>query len=100
MWASGCIVYAAVVIIANLKLLYCFNIYTFWGELLVILSIISYFFLFWGENMLKAIPDLYGTFAPVMTHPITYYGLFMCGAMLFTVDKMFDLVFSAKEKAA
>jgi hypothetical protein len=61
-WVSGAIVYGAVVIIANLRLLNSFNNYTFWGELFVTISISSYFLLFWAESVSKDFDELTGVF--------------------------------------
>jgi hypothetical protein len=55
-WASGGLVYAAVVIVANIRLISSFNNYTFWGELLCILSIIAYFLLFYIESFFSMFP--------------------------------------------
>ena len=55
-WISGAIVYAAVVMLANFRLLNSFNNYTFWGELLIFLSILSYFVLFYIENLYILFP--------------------------------------------
>jgi hypothetical protein len=88
LWMAGAIVYAAVVIVANIKLLDSLNNYTFWGEFLIVLSIGGYFLVYWLENKLVDVPELFGTFKPVVEHPVTYTSLFLCGMSIFTIDIM------------
>ncbi len=66
-WVSGAVVYAAVVILANLRLLNSFNNYAFWGELLVILSIASYFLIFWAESIVREFEEVSGAFEAIMS---------------------------------
>lgn len=83
---SGAIVYGAVILIVNMKMLESFNSFTGWGEVLIFLSTLSYFFVFWAENKWESVPVLYGIFMPVMTDPTTYFALFLCGASVYTID--------------
>jgi magnesium-transporting ATPase (P-type) len=62
LWTSGAIAYAAVVIIANLKLFDCFNSHVIWGDLLILASILSYFLIYYIENEILALNYLFGTF--------------------------------------
>jgi hypothetical protein len=43
LWVSGSILYASVVIVANIKIFNSFYLYTYWGEILIIASITIYF---------------------------------------------------------
>lgn len=85
---SGSIVYAGVVVVANIKILNSLNAYVFWDMFVIAFSIASYFVYYWLENILMEIPILYGTFKPVMLHPVTYLALFFCGMSIFTLDIM------------
>jgi hypothetical protein len=62
LWTSGQIAYGAVVIIANIKLLASFNIYTGWGEVIIFLSILTYFIVYYIESVIIELNYLYGTF--------------------------------------
>lgn len=76
----------------NAKILDNFSIYTGWGELIVLLSIASYFLMYWLENLLPSINVLYGTFGNVMTHPVTYIAILFCGFSIFTLDIILKVV--------
>ena len=91
-WGTGSIVYAAVVILANFRLLNSFNNYTGWGELLCMLSIMAYFLLYYIESFFSEFPQLYQMFVPVMTFPLTLLGLFLTLMMIFTIDPIFEYV--------
>lgn len=60
LWDGGALVYAGIVILANLRILYDFSIYTGIGEILVIGSIMSYFIIYYLENLLISVPVLFG----------------------------------------
>lgn len=62
-WAYGTLIYGLVIIVVNLRILYSYQIYTYWGELLIFLSILSFFLTiivvsFIKSNLIKN--DLYG----------------------------------------
>ena len=42
LWSYGVLVYFLVVIVVNLRIVYSYQIYTFWGELLIFISIIFF----------------------------------------------------------
>ncbi len=75
---------------ANLKIMEQFNNYNFIGVNLVILSILTYFLIFYVENLeFLDIEQVIGIFAKTMSHPITYFILLFCFLQAVTVDKMF-----------
>lgn len=84
------IVYAGVVIVANIQLFDNLSVYNFWGELLIALSIGSFFLAFYLENITLAIPDIFGIFKPVMAHPVTYSSLMFCALSIYTIDIIVD----------
>jgi magnesium-transporting ATPase (P-type) len=88
LWMSGAVVYAGVVITANVKLLNSFSSYAFWGEFLVALSIASYFICFWAENLVVGIPELFGIFGITMLNPLTYFCLGLSGLSIYVLDLM------------
>lgn len=90
-WASGSILYGAVVIVANLKLFSKFNIYNGWSEFLLFGSIGTYFLVYWIENLIPSIHELYGVFDFSMTLSVTYFSLLFSGLLVFTLDKMYDI---------
>ncbi len=85
---SGAVVYAGVVILANVKLLNSFSTYAFWGEFFIVLSIASYFICFWVENLIVRIPELFGIFGLTMLNPMTYFCLMLSGLSLYVMDLM------------
>lgn len=58
LYLSGSVVYAGAVIIANMKILASLNTFTFWTELLAVLSILTYFLVLFGESSVSTFPQL------------------------------------------
>jgi hypothetical protein len=85
-WPTGSVIYAGVVIVANIKLFNSLNIYTFWGELIIVLSVACYFLALWLENLTLMVPDLFGVWYHVMTHYITYLSLIFCVGAIHIID--------------
>ena len=67
LFLAGSVVYAGVVMIANMKILGSFNIFQFWGELLVVLSILSYFIVLTIMDKIRISPDLIGVAGMMLT---------------------------------
>lgn len=88
LFLAGSVVYAGVVMIANMKILGSFNIFQFWGELLVVLSILSYFIVLTVMDKIRISPDLIGVAGMMLTQPTTYFSLFFMLFLTFTVDKI------------
>eukprot|EP00347_Sterkiella_histriomuscorum_P010576 403375747 len=62
-WTYGTLIYGMVVIVTNLRIMYSYHVYTFWGELLIFLSILSFFLTVVIASFLKSSilkNDLYG----------------------------------------
>ena len=83
---DGSVVYAGVVLIANLKILSDFNQFQIYGELIIFAMIFDYFALFFIESLI--VQDLFGTFLPVMAASQTYLCLLFCVGMVFSFDKV------------
>ncbi|CDW78607.1 phospholipid-translocating p-type flippase family protein [Stylonychia lemnae] len=88
LYISGSVVYAGVVIIANMKILNSLNIFGFWCELLVFLSILVYFLVLLIESQIISFPEIFGLFGPIMGQPVTYFSLLFMLFLTSTVDKI------------
>jgi hypothetical protein len=73
--------------VANLKLLSAFNIFQWYGEILVLLSILCYLAIFSIESSLKMFFDLYGTFPQMMSDALTYFTVFFMVGVILNLDK-------------
>lgn len=93
LYPSGCVVYLAVVFIANHKLLINTNLYHVVGVLLIIFSIASYFGILAIEST-KFInfEATLGIFEPTMSHPMTWLGLLLVVWINYALDKIFDFI--------
>jgi magnesium-transporting ATPase (P-type) len=92
LWMSGSLVYAGVVIIANLKILGSFHLHSFWSVLIIMLSICTYFVSFYVFSLIPNMNYLYGLFPGLMNSPLTYFSLLFCFMMVFSFDKIGSLV--------
>jgi magnesium-transporting ATPase (P-type) len=61
-WAMGHVVYGTCVMVANLVMIFKFNNYTGWGEILCIASMLCFFTLYFLENLLTMFPQVYLVF--------------------------------------
>jgi hypothetical protein len=62
MYVTGTLTYALVVIIVNVKVLFSTYTHTFLSSIINLGSISSFFVMFYLENTLSFIPQLYGAF--------------------------------------
>ena len=91
LWLSGSVVYAGVVIIANVKILDHSHTYNVQGVSIVIASILAYFLVFWVENLkLEVLKGVAGW--TLGRQPVTYFALGFCLMQTYTVDKIVGLV--------
>jgi hypothetical protein len=74
---SGTLVYGQVVIVANSKLAFSTHAHTIWSTLMFFLSILSFFLIYYIENLWSWIPQLWGTFNYALIIPSFHFtGLF------------------------
>jgi len=66
LWESGTIIYAMVVIVANVKVAYSTNVHSIYSTIIILLSIVSFFVIFYVENTLLFINQLFGLFRHTM----------------------------------
>ena len=72
--------YGACCLVANILILYRFNNFTGWGELLVALMCLAYFTAFWFENNFTMFKEVYGIFYETFSCPGIWLTLFLtCG---------------------
>lgn len=67
LYSAGSVVYAGVVIIANMKILGSLNMYGVYCELLIFASVCVYFLVLYIENTVIGFPEIFGLFDPLMT---------------------------------
>ena len=84
-WESATLVYAIVVIVANLFILQRTNTHTVWSTLLIALSIASFFVCFWFENLFFFFYDVWSVFPELMGNFKTYTIIVV--ACLFTMGQ-------------
>jgi len=61
-WVAGHVVYGGCAFICNFLILIRYNNFTGYGEALVALMIIAYFLIFFIENKMSMLPQIYGIF--------------------------------------
>ena len=71
-WESATLVYAIVVIVANIYILQRTNTHTVWSTLFIFLSILSFFLAFWFENLFFFFYDVYTIYPELMDNVKTY----------------------------
>ena len=80
LWVVGHITYGACCLVANILILYRFNNFTGWGELLVALMCLCFFTAFWFENNFTMFKEVYGIFYETFSSPAIWLTLFLtCG---------------------
>lgn len=94
-----------VVIVSNCTLLFATNTHTVPSLILITLSMLSFFVVFYLENLVDFFPQLYQIFDFVMSTSVVYFLLFISSFGLFPVDKMihyglFDFADQVLEKEA
>ena len=93
LFPSGCVVYLAVVLVANHKLLINSNIHHFLGVLMIILSAASFFVVLFIENLKElGFDSVLVIFAPTMQHPMTWLGIFLVLWVNYALDKIFEAI--------
>jgi len=93
LYPSGCVVYMAVVFVANQKLLLNTNLYHIVGVVLIIFSVASYFaILFILNTRFINFEATLGIFEPIMSHPMTWLGLLFVIWINYALDKIFDFI--------
>ena len=84
-WVVGHVVYGTCVMVANLVILFKFNNYTGWGEVLCFASMVCYFTIFFLENLFTMFPQVYLIFDTTYMQPMIWIGsmltLFQAGAL-------------------
>ena len=100
LWRSGSIVYAGVVVIANLKILDQFHSYEPRAVTYILVSMLLYFLFFyldnapWWDN-----EQLIGVFKQTMTDGVAWLAMVWCAGMVYTVDRMVWIVIEWVEDA-
>ena len=93
LWASGILVYAGVVLVANYQLLLAYNNYTLFGVVLSLLSILLFFFVFFLESMHQLkFHQMMGLYSHVMNNPLSYFALLFLIVFIYGLEKIFGLV--------
>jgi hypothetical protein len=90
LWSMGTLTYSIVVMVANMTILYASNTHTVFNVTIVTLSILSFFVIWWLENMFQFFAVMQGIFVPAMTTMIVYFLLFMASFGLFPIDKVIN----------
>ena len=65
-----------------------FNIWTGWGEVLVLLSMVSFYLNFWIEARIASFDALYGIWEEFMTNVQAWLGLVLILSCILTLDPM------------
>lgn len=85
-WMAGSVVFAATVIIANLKILESSYLHSFFSLALIFLSILSYFAVFAVMNLVPGGSATYGIFSTTFKAPMSWYTLIFSALIVFTFD--------------
>lgn len=94
LWLSGCLVYASVVLVANFKLFLAFNNITLVGLVLIVLSILMFFFFMAFEDGVLRITEIRGLTSLLLSSGLTYFAM---GFMLVFVYAHHKLSFHLSE---
>ena len=81
---TGTLVYALVVIVVNVKILYSTYTHTFLSVIINLLSIGSFFVIFYMENVVYFVPQLYQIFSHAVRVPAFYFLILFF--VLFTIS--------------
>jgi len=77
-WVVGHVVYGACVMTANLVIMFKFNNYTGWGEILCLASMLAFFTLYFLENLLSMFPQVYLIFDTTFIQPAVWASIALC----------------------
>lgn len=93
-WVSGTLVYAAVVVVVNQKLLMATHNIDWGASILIGLSILVFFLAVLAESFILFLDDIYGVFVEMMIDSDTYFVLFFTVTTTYLFEK---LIFHASE---
>lgn len=74
-----------------------FNVWTGWGELLVFLSMVSFYLNFWIESRIATFDALYGIWEEFTTNVQAWLGLMLVLSCILTIDPMGKVVMNVFE---
>jgi hypothetical protein len=89
---AGSVVFAATVIVANLKILESSHIHSAISITLIALSILSYYVVFVVMNLFPGESYIYGIFSTTFDAPMTWLSLFFASMVVFTFDQFGKLI--------
>jgi len=94
LWVSGAVVYAGIVLVANVKLLDSMSTHDGWGDLMCVASIVAYWVVLFVMSRVPKIATLYGVFDIVLANPVTYFSQLFVMSSIWSIDLM---IFHTKE---
>lgn len=101
-WVVGHTVYGVCVVVANVVIAFKFHNYSGWGEVLAFGSSLSYFTLFFLQNLLKMFPELYLIFDTTYRQPMVWVATLLSVGVVVVIEmvhhrvKHFELCGSGK----
>lgn len=98
LWVTGCILYSSVVILCNMQLMFQSHLHMIWSLFIQTLSILSFFFIYYIENLFPRISELYGTFYYLWTTPQFYFLTTFVIIAIFLVQKIKQQIFMVRKK--
>lgn len=93
-WVGGHAVYGVCVVVANVVLVFKFNNYTGWGEVLAFGCTLSYFTLLFLENLLLMFPQVFLIFDTAYRQPMLWIGTFLSVAAVVVLELFGSRLFS------
>lgn len=92
LWASGHLVLACSVLLCNLKMLQMFNLWTGWGEAIVVLSMASFYLNLWFETSRPTFEAVYDIWEEYTTNGSAWLGLLFILSCILTVETMLKVI--------
>lgn len=86
MWLAGTFAYGAIVVLCNMTILYSSFSHTMSSVFIIIVSVISFFCIFWLLSYVK-LPTLDHLFNEIITYPTFYLNLVFFFFVVFPVDR-------------
>ena len=83
-WLAGTLVFAIVVLIANLKVAQKLNNHTWVSTAFLVASVLSFWFMFWIESFSAGVPTMYWLFEQFKTQGILYLVMLWCCWMTYS----------------
>ncbi len=99
-WIDGTMVYAAIVLVVNLRIAYITNNHSWASTTLLILSILSFWGWFYVENLFSYFPTLYNVFYELVLRYECGLILFQCCWFNFAQFMFFDSIYAMRKKNA